>query len=217
MKKGFVSMALVYSFLIVFLVLTASFLTSYVNKNKTKSAMVSKIKDDLNEKYQDYLINGDPVEYTYYYWTATSSNSSTGKINTNEVPDFAVTTISELNLPSPGSFIRTRELDGEVLGHEVCTHINGKIFCAMPGYWYTDTQTTLNQLKTDIEAATEIPTRECLVLDNTPTQAAVKCSIGEEAGPAIIQVHLSGTIYALDNEVIICSLDDNAKAECHVD
>ena len=215
MKKGFVSMALVYSFLIVFLVLTASFLTSYVNKNKTKSAMVSKIKDDLNEKYQNYLINGDPVEYTYYYWTTTSS--STGTIAANVKPDFAVTTIGELNLPSPGSFIRTRELDGEILGHELCTYINGKIFCAMPGYWQTDTQTTLNQLKADLEAATEIPTRECSILNNSPTQATVKCSIGEEAGPAIFQVAVSGLMYALDNQVIICSLNSAGGAECHLD
>ncbi len=59
MKKGFVSMAVVYSFLIVFLVLMASFLASYVNRNRLNNKLVSDTKTTLNQNYQNYLIYGD--------------------------------------------------------------------------------------------------------------------------------------------------------------
>ena len=59
MKKGFVSMAVVYSFLIVFLVLMASFLASYVNRNRLNNKLINDAKTTLNQNYQNYLIYGE--------------------------------------------------------------------------------------------------------------------------------------------------------------
>lgn len=55
-KKGFVSMAVVYMFLIVFLVLMASFITTYINKNKFDNKIASDIKTMLNTDYYQNVI-----------------------------------------------------------------------------------------------------------------------------------------------------------------
>lgn len=51
MKKGFISMAVVYSFLIVFLVIMLSLLTTYVNRNNYINRVVNETKEYLNEGY----------------------------------------------------------------------------------------------------------------------------------------------------------------------
>ena len=55
-KKGFASMAIVYTFLIVFLVLMASFLSSYVNRNKFNDKVISEVKEELNNKYYQNIV-----------------------------------------------------------------------------------------------------------------------------------------------------------------
>ncbi len=47
-KKGFISMTLVYTFLILFLFLTLAILNTYSNKNKFLDAIDDKINDDIN-------------------------------------------------------------------------------------------------------------------------------------------------------------------------
>ena len=56
MKKGFISMSVVYMFLIVFIVLMASFVTSTINKNKFNNKMAYDTKDKLNTEYYQNVI-----------------------------------------------------------------------------------------------------------------------------------------------------------------
>lgn len=51
MKKGFVSTAVVYTFLIIFLLVIASFLTTYVNRNNYINRIIDETKTLLNEGY----------------------------------------------------------------------------------------------------------------------------------------------------------------------
>ena len=54
MKKGFISMTVVYTFLVIFLVLMTSFLSTYVNRNKLSDALVNEVKTALDN---DYYLN----------------------------------------------------------------------------------------------------------------------------------------------------------------
>lgn len=49
-KKGFVSMAIVYSFLIIFLIIMLSLLRSYANRNTFTDIIIDEVKNDLNER-----------------------------------------------------------------------------------------------------------------------------------------------------------------------
>lgn len=51
MKKGFISMAVVYSFLIVFLILITSLLNTYINRSNFLDDVVRDVKVDLNKEY----------------------------------------------------------------------------------------------------------------------------------------------------------------------
>ncbi len=51
MKKGFVSMITVYTFLIVFLLILSSILSKYVMKNRLINSLNETVKTELNERY----------------------------------------------------------------------------------------------------------------------------------------------------------------------
>lgn len=51
MKKGFISMAVVYSFLIVFLIIMTSLLNVYINRNNFIDTLVKDVKNQLNEEF----------------------------------------------------------------------------------------------------------------------------------------------------------------------
>lgn len=51
MKKGFVSMATVYIFLIVFLLILSSILSKYVVRNRLINSLSDTVKTELNERY----------------------------------------------------------------------------------------------------------------------------------------------------------------------
>lgn len=51
-KDGFVSMAVIYSFIIVFVVLMLSLLGAYAYRNKIIDSEISQIKEELNKEYQ---------------------------------------------------------------------------------------------------------------------------------------------------------------------
>lgn len=51
MKKGFISMAVVYVFLIVFLLLMASILGKYVSRNTLTKSLQDNVKVELNKEY----------------------------------------------------------------------------------------------------------------------------------------------------------------------
>ena len=50
MKKGFVSMAVVYTFLIIFLVIMVAILNSYINRSNFVNKIVTDTKVYLNEE-----------------------------------------------------------------------------------------------------------------------------------------------------------------------
>ncbi len=50
-KKGFISMATVYSFLIVFILVLASILSKYTARNNLINGLSKNIKDELNKEY----------------------------------------------------------------------------------------------------------------------------------------------------------------------
>ena len=53
MKKGFVSMATVYAFLIVFLLILSSILSKYVMRNRLINSLNETVKNELNEGYNN--------------------------------------------------------------------------------------------------------------------------------------------------------------------
>ena len=53
MKKGFVSTAIVYTFLIIFLLVISSFLATYVNRNNYINRIIEETKNILNEGYDE--------------------------------------------------------------------------------------------------------------------------------------------------------------------
>lgn len=53
MKKGFVSMATMYTFLIVFLLIIASIMSKYINRNKLINNIQTNTKTELNLRYDN--------------------------------------------------------------------------------------------------------------------------------------------------------------------
>ena len=53
MKKGFVSIATMYTFLIVFLVVIASIMAKYINRNKLINNIRTNTKTELNLRYDN--------------------------------------------------------------------------------------------------------------------------------------------------------------------
>jgi len=51
-KKGFISMAVVYSFVIVFLLVMLSLLTSYAYRSSLIGIQVKEVKQNLNMEYE---------------------------------------------------------------------------------------------------------------------------------------------------------------------
>ncbi|MCI8330754.1 MAG: hypothetical protein HFE04_01485 [Bacilli bacterium] len=51
-KKGFISMAVVYSFVIVFLLVMVSLLTSYAYRSSLIGREVKEVKQELNKEYE---------------------------------------------------------------------------------------------------------------------------------------------------------------------
>ncbi len=51
-KDGFVSMAVVYSFIIVFLLVMLSLLTSYAYRSSLIGTQVKEVKQNLNKEYE---------------------------------------------------------------------------------------------------------------------------------------------------------------------
>ena len=51
MKKGFIPMAVVYVFLVVFLLLMASILGKYVSRNTLTKSLQDNVKVELNKEY----------------------------------------------------------------------------------------------------------------------------------------------------------------------
>ena len=51
-KKGFISMAVVYSFVIVFLLVMLSLLTSYAYRSSLIVTQVKEVKQNLNREYE---------------------------------------------------------------------------------------------------------------------------------------------------------------------
>lgn len=51
-KKGFISMAVVYSFVIVFLLVMLSLLTSYAYRSSLIGTQVKEVKQNLNREYE---------------------------------------------------------------------------------------------------------------------------------------------------------------------
>ncbi len=52
MKKGFISIAVVYSFIIVFLIVVLSLLSLYSFRNNTVTKQINEVKNELNEGYE---------------------------------------------------------------------------------------------------------------------------------------------------------------------
>jgi hypothetical protein len=53
MKKGFVSIATMYTFLIVFLLVIASIMAKYINRNKLINNIQTNTKAELNLRYDN--------------------------------------------------------------------------------------------------------------------------------------------------------------------
>ncbi len=51
-KNGFVSMSVVYGFIIVFIILMLSLLTSYSMRNRLVSSQIDEVKEELNKEYE---------------------------------------------------------------------------------------------------------------------------------------------------------------------
>ena len=52
-KDGFVSMAVIYTFIIVFILIILSLLSLYAFRNKTINNLVEDVKSDLNARYEE--------------------------------------------------------------------------------------------------------------------------------------------------------------------
>lgn len=52
MKKGFISMAVVYTFIIVFVLLIVSLLSLYAFRNNISHNLIKEVKQSLNKEYR---------------------------------------------------------------------------------------------------------------------------------------------------------------------
>ncbi len=209
MKKGFISMAVVYSFLIVFLVLMASFLASYINKNKFSNKLIDTSKTKLNEKYQDFLVNGDEPapQPTYVYWNANTVVNTTFTPTT--MPNNASNSMEELGVSNRGGFIRTTVENGTANGHEICISNNGKIACIKNNYWDTNAQTTLTKYRALLESSLQTTNITC-----TNSTTNISCGVNS----AYMYIYNSGSATSVDPSTsIICDLSVDGKAKCWFD
>ena len=160
MKKGFVSMAVVYSFLIVFLVLMASFLASYVNRNRLNNKLVSDTKATLNKNYQNILIYGEDdfsSELTVkefsgnesVYWCkdnftvvkdVENYDTEYAELSINYYPDTASFRIEDfssfckVNDNQVLPYIETTLIDGSVRSQNICLKYRNNDFCVGRDY-----------------------------------------------------------------------------------
>lgn len=51
-KKGFISMAVIYSFIIVFVLLIVSLLSLYAFRNNVANGLINEVKEELNKGYE---------------------------------------------------------------------------------------------------------------------------------------------------------------------
>lgn len=53
-KDGFVSMSVIYTFIIVFVLIILSLLSLYTFRNKITYNLIEEVKNDLNERYKEW-------------------------------------------------------------------------------------------------------------------------------------------------------------------
>ena len=216
-------------------VVATNIASSTVWYETSKNANVETVEDALDDLYAQII--GYPVEcyngvcgkLSYRYWNNNftfeynyDTNESIGMFASNSIPTITYGNRALLaqyygasNFNSRPYYIRSVQIDGLTVGHQVCLWYNNKEFCYSPGYWtgiIDDDDDETAGIQTKIRLQRDLQESLGITINNSNCRSGsgyANCSIGSFS----IHANYNGVINVSD-EYAYCIVSFDGVALC---